>query len=56
MEPSRPFDICLDTERKGILVEALDNYINKLEKDQASKIKIDQARFLKEDLEKIRVC
>lgn len=50
------FEVCLDTEKKNIMIKALDNQLDLLERSQASEIRKRETRWLKEEIEKMKVC
>lgn len=50
------FTVCLNREKRDIMIKALDTYLDKLEKIQASRIVTRETRLLKEEIEKMRTC
>lgn len=52
----RLFETCLDREKKSIMVKALDNQLDLLEKSRASEIRIRETRWLKDEIEKMKIC
>ena len=50
------FEVCLDLDKKMIMIKALDNYIDSLQDVQASRIKLRETYWLKEEIEKMKVC
>lgn len=50
------FEVCLDSDKKAIMIKALDKYTESLESSQASKIKLREVRWLKEEIEKMKMC
>lgn len=52
----RLFNICLDREKKNIMVKALDNQLDLLERSRASEIRIRETRWLKDEIEKMKIC
>lgn len=52
----RLFEVCLSSEKKNIMIRALDNYLDMLERIQASKIKKESAKLLKDEIDKMKEC
>jgi len=52
----RLFEVCLDVEKKDIMIKALENQLDSLEKIQASRIIIRETKWLKEEIEKMKTC
>lgn len=52
----RFFEVCLDKERKDIMIKALDIYIDRLEEGQASRNLTQRVRWLKEEIENMKTC
>jgi hypothetical protein len=52
----RFFDVCLDRERKDIMIKAIDIYIDRLEEGQASRSLTQRVRWLKEEIENMKTC
>lgn len=52
----RLFEVCIDAEKKDIMLKALENQLDLLEKIQASKIRVQEVKQLKEEIEKMNVC
>jgi hypothetical protein len=50
------FSVCLEGSKKDIMIMALDSYLDSLESRQASRMIIREARWLKEEIEKMRLC
>lgn len=50
------FNVCLDSDKKQIVIKALDNYLESLQKSQASRIKLHKTQWLKEEIEKMKIC
>jgi len=52
----RFFDVCLDRERKDMMIKALDVYIDRLEERQVSINSTQRVRWLKEEIENMKTC
>ena len=52
----RFFEVCLNRERKDIMIKALDTYLDKLIERQASKSVIQKVTWLKEEIENMKMC
>lgn len=50
------FEVCLDSDKKVIMLKALDKYLESLQESQASKIKLRETQWLKEEIEKMKEC
>lgn len=53
---SKLFNVCLDSGKKQIMIKVLDNYLGLLQESQASKIKLRETQWLKEEIEKMKTC
>lgn len=52
----RLFEVCLDEEKKDIMIRALDNQLYILERSRALRMKILEVQQLKEEIERTKVC
>lgn len=50
------FEVCLYSDKKVIMLKVLDNYLGSLQESQASKIKLRETQWLKEEIEKMKTC
>lgn len=50
------FNVCLDSDKKQIMIKALDKYLESLQISQASMIKLRETQWLKEEIEKMKIC
>ncbi len=52
----RLFEVCLDPEKQSIMIKALDNQLDLLERSSASRGRIQETKWLKEEIEKMKIC
>lgn len=52
----RLFEVCLDRDKKDIMINALDNQLDLLERSRASSIRMRETKWLKDEIEKIKIC
>ena len=50
------FEVCLDPEKKSIMIKALEDQLDLLERSGASRIRTQETRQLKEEIEKMKIC
>ena len=50
------FEVCIDSDKKQIMIKALDNYLESLRISQASIIKLRETQWLKEEIENMKMC
>lgn len=53
---SKLFEVCLYSDKKHIMIKALDKYLWSLQESQASRIKLRETQWLKEEIEKMKIC
>lgn len=52
----RLFEVCLEEEKKLVMLKALDNRLDFLERSKASRIAMEDARHLIEEIQKMKTC
>lgn len=50
------FEVCLDQEKKSIMIKALSNQLDLLDRSGASNIVMRETKWLKDEIEKMRTC
>lgn len=50
------FDVCLNKEKRDAMLRALDIYLDRLERVQASRAVIRETIWLKKEIEKMKIC
>jgi len=56
MAINKLFDVCLDKEKKKMVLNTIDNYISKMVKVQSSKKELQRYRWLRDEIDKVSVC